>query len=397
MERQHRTLAVCFGAISALGPLALDMYLAAMPAMMREFAVDARQIERTVMAFFVGFCLGQLVMGPVSDRAGRKPVVIAGLVLFCVASAGCMLATSVAQLSGWRILQGVGGSVGLVIAMASIRDLFAGAAAARLLSLVVMVLGLAPVIAPVAGSMLLSVLPWRAIFAVLMALSAAVLLVVIFLMPETRSPQARKASSPWRAPLIWARLLRRGDYIVPAGAMALGQGGFFGYISVASLVLMTIYGLSPLQFSAVFAANALALALASQLGGLMVGRHGPRKVARAAILFRAVVAVVLAVAAFCGLLTLPVFVGLFFLLIASLGFVMPACSVMALEHQAQDAGVASALMGALGFGAGAAVTAITGLMADGTAGPISLAIAATALLSLAIGAAGFRKQKPAAA
>lgn len=395
MEKQHRTLAVCFGAISALGPLALDMYLSAMPVMAEEFGAAEGRIELTVMAFFIGFCVGQLVMGPLSDRIGRKPVVLAGLALFALASVACVFSASVEQFIGWRVVQGVGGSVGLTIAMASIRDLFTGVMAARLLSRVIMVLGLAPIIAPILGSAMLMAFPWRAIFWLQAALAVLVLIAIVFQLPETRSPEARRESHPLRALGTYARLLFKRDYISFAGATALAQAGFFGYLSAASVVLIGSYGLSPMSFSLAFAANAVGLAVGSQVSGRLAARFGALNVARGAILFRGVVAVLLVATALTVGLSLPVFIVFCFLLIASLGIVMPCCSVLALEHQGRDSGTASALMGALGFGVGALVSFLVGVMADGTARPVSLLLAATALIPLLISILAFPRQEAA--
>lgn len=389
MERHHKVLAACFGAISALGPLAMDMYLAAMPSMAAHFGAEHGRIELSVMAFFVGFCLGQLVLGPVSDRTGRKPVVLIGIALYCAASLGCMVAGSLNQLIFWRVVQGVGGSVGMVIAMASIRDLFTGAMAARLLSMVVMVLGLAPVIAPILGSAILMVAPWQVIFATLAGLSGLVLLAVFLLLPETRSPEARAMSHPTRALGTYAMLLFRKDYIPYAGTMAIVQGGFFGYIAVASVVLMSVYGLSPMAFALVFASNALGLAICSRICGGLTEKLGAVRITRRANLFRAVVGLVLGGWALTGTLPLVAFVVLCFLLVASLGFVMPSCSVLSLERQGQHAGAAAALMGALGFGAGAVVSALAGMLADGTAMPISVLLSGSAILAFLLSALTF--------
>lgn len=394
MERQHTILAICFGAISALGPLALDMYLSAMPVMAANLGAAEGQIELTVTAFFIGFCVGQLVMGPLSDRVGRKPVVIAGLVLFLVASMACALSGSIGQFIGWRLVQGFGGSVGLAIAMAAIRDLFTGAMAARLLSMVVMVLGLAPIVAPILGSGMLMILPWQAIFWLQAVLATLVLLAVVFLLPETRSDAAKRQSYPLRAVGTYVRLLLRRDYISYAGVMALTQAGFFGYLSAASVVLIGTYGLSPMSFSFVFAANAVGLAISSQMGGRMAARFGALQVARATNIFRGAVAIILLVFALVFGLSLPAFIVLCFLLVASKGLLMPACSVLALENQGQDAGTASALMGALGFALGSLVSFLIGLMADGTALPVSVMMAVTTLLSLAISTLTFPKAAP---
>lgn len=381
MERDDKILALCLGAIAAIGPLAMDMYLAAMPTMAAQLNAGHGEIEMSVMAFFIGFCLGQLVLGPVSDRTGRKPVVFLGLSVFAISSLGCMLSGSIPELMGWRFAQGIGGSIGMVIAMSSVRDRFRGAQAAQMMGMVVIVLGMAPVIAPILGGAILMVAPWQVIFVVLALAALGVLTLVWKMMPEPRSAEMRKNSHPLRAPGTYARLLVDRTFIPYAGAMALTQGGFFGYISAASVVLITGYGVAPIVFSVIFAVNAIGMTICARTGGALVGRIGAVKLARIATVFRACLALVMLALSLAGALTLPVFLVVMFFLIASLGFVMPSVSVLALDAQGQNAGAASALMGAAGFGAGALVSLVIGLLADGSAWPIALTMAASAVLA----------------
>lgn len=384
MDRDSRVLAICLGAIAAIGPLAMDMYLAAMPSMAADLGAKEGEIELSVMAFFVGFCAGQLVLGPTSDRTGRKPVVFLGLALFILASLGCVFAGSVHQLMAWRLIQGVGGSIGMVIAMSSVRDRFRGPEAAKMMGMVVIVLGLAPVIAPMLGSGLLLILPWQAIFIALALVAAAILVMVAVLMPETRSAEMRAQSRPSQALKTYGKLLFNRDFMPYAGGLALTQGGFFAYISAASVVMISYYGMDPFAFSVAFAINAIGLTVMAKTGAGLVVRIGGVKLARSAMIFRAVIAVIMLAMQLSGLLTLVSFLILCFLIVASLGLVMPSCSMLALDKQGANAGTASALMGAMGFGMGALGSLAVGLLTDGSDFALVLVLGTGTILAMLV-------------
>lgn len=392
MDRETRILAICLGAIAALGPFAMDMYLAAMPKMAADLGAAKGEIEMSVMAFFIGFCGGQLVLGPVSDRTGRKPVVYFGLAMFFVSSIGCIFATSVHELMLWRLLQGIGGSIGMVIAMSSVRDKFSGHMAARMMSMVVIVLGLAPVISPVIGGTLLTFGPWQWIFYALAFLSALVFVIIWRFMPEPRSHEARAQSHPKHALRNYGRLLVNRDFVPYAGGMALTQGGFFAYLASASVVLIGHYGLTPMEFSTAFAINALGLTVTAQLSHRLVARIGSVTLARRAIAFRAAVTVIMSLLLVLDALSLPAFLVLCFFFVASLGFVMPTCSMLALSRQGKLSGTASALMGACGFGMGALGSFGVGMLTDGS--PMALVVVVTffALAALVLALTTFSKE-----
>jgi MFS transporter, DHA1 family, multidrug resistance protein len=384
MDRETRILAICLGAIAALGPFAMDMYLAAMPKMAADLGAAEGEIELSVMAFFVGFCGGQLVLGPLSDRTGRKPVVYFGLAMFFISSIGCIFAGSVHDLMLWRLLQGIGGSIGMVIAMSSVRDKFSGQMAARMMSMVVIVLGLAPVISPIIGATLLTFGPWQWIFYALAFLSAVVFVIVWRFMPEPRSPEARAQSNPRHALRNYGRLLVNRDFVPYAGAMALTQGGFFAYLSSASVVLIGYYGLTPLEFSAAFAVNAIGLTLMARFSHKLIARYGAVTLARRAMAFRAAVTLVMTLLLVIGELTLPAFLVTCFFFVGSLGLVMPTCSLLALDRQGKLAGTASALMGACGFGFGALGALAVGLLTDGSAMALVVVITVATVSALVL-------------
>jgi len=394
MDGRARRIALCLGAIAALGPFAMDMYLAAMPSMSAHFRAAEGEIELSVRAFFIGFCAGQLVLGPVSDRTGRKPVIFFGLGCFFAGAVGCIFAPDLRVLEAFRVLQGFGGSIGMVIAMASVRDLFTGAAAAQMMGMVSIVLGLAPVLAPVIGGAIVTVAPWEAIFALLAVMAAAVFVLVWRGMPEPRDPEMCRSSHPSRAFGTYLRLLVARDFIPYAGAMALTQAGLFAYLAGASMVLMTVYGLSPLGFAVAFGINAFGIAVLAQTTGRLVGRFGAVRLARMAVLFRAAVGLAMLLAALTGTVPLPLFLVLCFFFIASLGIVFPSASILALEKQGQNAGAAAALMGALGFGAGALMSALVSRLADGTAVPLLVLLALTAFAAAACSLGFARREAP---
>ncbi|WP_422075513.1 multidrug effflux MFS transporter [Tranquillimonas rosea] len=391
MTAADRLLALCLGCLAAMGPLSMDMYLAAMPAMAEAFGVGHGRIELTISAFFVGFCAGQLVLGPVSDRVGRRPVALAGLGTFAFACVGCTFSGSLPELLAWRVLQGLGGSVGMVIAMSSVRDRFTGNDADRMMGVVVSIIGVAPVIAPLIGSLILQSFPWEAIFLVLGVFTASVLGLLALFMPETLPPERRAARRPADVVRAYGNLFRDAEFIPYATALTLTRGSLYTYIAAASPILITGYGLSPLQFGTAFSLNAVGLVIASQVGPRLSGRLGASLFARLVLGFRAVVACILLAFDLSGWLPLAVLLPLLFLLVASLGFAMPTMTTLSLAAQGRAAGTASALLGGLGFGFGAVLSSSLGMMADSSAGPLAVIMAVTTVGAALVASLYFRR------
>lgn len=280
MQKNNTALAIALGAVCALGPFATDMYVAAMPRMAVELGTTDANIQLSMMTYFIGFTLGQLFYGPVSDKTGRKPMIYLALAIFVLSSIGCTLSSSPLQLLAFRFLQGIGGSIGMVIATASIRDVYTGQAAAKLMSMVVLVLGIAPVLAPLLGSVLLQIGDWRMIFALLGAIGVVVSVIVVSIMPETRMAELRATSRPADALHWYGRLLFTRSFIPYAGALALAQGGFFAYIAGSSFVLINVYGLSPMAYAVIFSLNAIGIGIGSQMAPRLAQQIGVRGVAK---------------------------------------------------------------------------------------------------------------------
>jgi DHA1 family bicyclomycin/chloramphenicol resistance-like MFS transporter len=369
------------------------MYLAALPRMAGELGATDAQVQMSVMTFFAGFTLGQLFYGPISDRTGRKPMVYVALVIFALASLGCMFAATNDQLLAFRFLQGIGGSIGMVISTAVIRDMFTGHAATRLMSLVVMVLGISPILAPLAGSLILEVGSWRIIFGVLTGFAILCAVLISLFLPETRMAELRKQSKPSHALHWYASLLVSRSFIPYAGTLALVQGGFFAYIAGSSFVLINVYGMTPLAYSLVFGLNAVGLGIGTQIAARLSPRIGTKAVVKACTLVYALAAVLLLASELAGLGNIWTVCGLLFVLVTALGGIMPSCNILTMESHGAISGTAAALMGALGFGAGALSSFAIGLFDNGTALPMISVIALFAILSAIVALSTFGEQK----
>jgi MFS transporter, DHA1 family, multidrug resistance protein len=387
---------VVLGALTAMGSLSIDMYLPALPELTRDLGSTASQVQLTLTACLLGLGLGQVVLGPLSDRFGRRPPLLGGLVVFALASAVCAAAPSVPVLIVCRLLQGLAGAAGIVIARAVVRDLHAGAAAARTFSVLMLVTGLAPILGPVFGSGMLAATSWRGIFLATAVTGLGLLALTGAGLRETL-PVARRRPGGIRATgAAFGRLL--GDRVFLGYALAVGltSGAILAYVSGSTFVLQDIYGASPQVFGLAFGTNAVGLVAASQLNGRLVGRTGPRPLLRAGLLTTATSGLVLLAAVSTGALGVwGVLVPLFGLM-SGVGFVMPNAMALALAEHAEITGSGSALLGLFQFGLGAASAPLVGLAGRGTAVPMGLTIAGFTLAAL-VATAGLTRRRPAPA
>lgn len=373
--RSSASLTAVLGALGALGPLSIDMYLPALPRIATDLRISAGATQLSLMGFFAGLMVGQLVFGPISDRIGRKPVIYAGLLQFIAASACCALAGTAAALTGWRFAQGLGGSIGTAISLAIVRDLHTGRAAARVIAMMMIVQGLAPVLAPMLGTAVLSIASWRWIFLTLALFGAACMLAVAFTLPETRQPALRQKSHPLAIMRNYLQLLASRHYIAYAATLSFAMAGFFAYLSGSAFVFMSLYGLSPGAYSALVGGNAVGLVASGQIAPRLMHRVAPQTLMKAALCLYAAASILLFVLEFSGRAGFAWMTVLLFVIITAMAFVLPLSSVMAMEHYGHIAGAASALLGALRFGAGALASFLLSLAADGTALPMTAAIA----------------------
>lgn len=376
-------MVLVLGMLAATGPMAIDMYLPAIPSMAAALGTSEGDVQLTLMTFFAGLMLGQLVYGPLSDKFGRKPLIYLGLGIFTLGSVACALATNTQQLQWLRFLQGIGGSIGMVIAFSVIKDHFSGPAVGKMMSLVLAVLGITPVLAPLGGDLLQKVGSWRTIFWFMVAYGIMLSLMVAALLPETRQAAERKAFVLSRTLHNYGRIFIDKRFIPFTLALCSAQAGFFAYIAGSASVFISEHSLSPTQFSLIFGVNAVGIMAAALINPLLHKRFGPLDTFRNLVMVYFAVLLLLTAYLLLGGTSVVVWSTGLFIAVTSLGFLMPTGSQLALMRQGQYAGTASALMGSMQFGAGALIAGISGALAYmGGIGLtlIMLACAATALL-----------------
>lgn len=366
---------VILGAITAIGPLSIDMYLPAFPAMERNLGSPAGGAELTLAGFFIGMALGQLFWGPLSDRFGRKPPLYWGLALYALASLGCALAGNVATLIFWRILQALGGSAGMTIARAVVRDRCGARDAARAFSMLILIMGLAPILAPLLGGWVVTTLGWRAIFFLLVAFALAILTALHFGLTESHDTRHEPPLQMMQVMRNYAGLFASRLFIGYSLSGGLAMAGMFAYIAGSPFVLIQLGGIAPEHFGWAFGANAFGFIAASQLNAHLLKTHAPTRLLRHALWMPALAGLILTALAFTGKASLLPTLLCLFLYVASLGFIVPNASACALATQGQQAGTASALMGALQFGLATLAGAAVGHWHDGSARPLALVLA----------------------
>ncbi len=382
--RRFAGFVVVLGSLAMLGPLTIDTYLPAFPQIAQDFAVGPARVQLTLTAMLFGLGVGQLLVGPLSDAVGRRRPLLAGLVAHVVASLLCAAAPNITLLTVARLVQGVAGAAVAVVCAALVRDLFSGARMATVLSRLVLVMGVAPIIAPSIGSAVLHVTDWHGVFVVVALAALALIGVALRWVPETLPPSRRlrlDARTPVRA---YAALLTDRSYLAVVGVAAMGFAALFAYVGGSSFVLQDVFGLDTAQFGLVFGVNSVALTVFSQVNPALVRRFGPVRVLSAAIALMLAGSVTLLLLARLQVGGLLGFVGPVTLTLMAVGLVLPNCSVIALQPHADTAGTAAAMIGALQFAVAAAAAPLVGALADGTAAPVGLVMVGAALVALGL-------------
>ena len=363
------------GALSMFAPLSTDMYLPALPSVAHDLGASSAAVALTLTASMLGLGFGQLLAGPLSDTYGRRRPCLIGIGLYTVSSLLCAAAPDVWTLSLLRLLQGAAGAAGIVISRAVVSDLFSGSEAARYFARLMIVMGLAPILAPVIGGQLLHVTDWRGVFVVLAAIGAVLMAASWRGLSETLPPAARQRSGFANTRAVLGVLVRDRRLMALTACYSAGFGAVFAYISGSPFVLEKIFGLSPQLFGVLFGLNAVGLVTTSQIGGRIVTRTGPRRLLHIGVAMSCVVGVGLAVAIFthAGLAAVE---ACFFLLISSYGLIGPNATALALTPFPHVAGSASALMGLSQFALGAAVAPLVGIAGQHTAVPLAIVVLA---------------------
>ena len=373
--------AVVLGLLCATGPLAIDMYLPALPRIAETLNGTMAGAQLTITAYFIAYGLAQMVYGPVADMFGRKPPLIAGLALFLIGSIGCALAPDMNWLVAARVVQALGGAAAMVIPRAIIRDLHTGPQATRLMALVMLIISVSPMLAPLAGSGIIALSGWRGIFAVLAGAAALSISVTLLLQPETLPPEHRV---PVRIKALISgikTLLRDPVFMGLTFVAGFGMASFFIFLASASFVYTGYYGLTPTGFSLAFAINAAGFFGASQLAANLGDKFGPERVVTWAVSGFLCISVALFALVWAGADSFVLLVAMLIGANACLGLVIPTTMVMALDDHGDIAGLASSLSGMLQLLAAGIMTMLAGPFFDGTPLPMVGAIALAAVLT----------------
>ena len=372
------------GALTAFGPFTTDMYLPAFTALARDLNASEIAVQATLSTFLVGLALGQLVIGPLADRHGRRTPLLIGLVIYIAAAAACALSPNIESLWVARFAQSIGTCAAIVIARATVRDLYSGADGAHFLSMLMLVLGTAPIVGPPLGSVILEVYSWRGIFWFHTAIGTAALIAVVFALPETLPAKKRARGGILSVLKGYVALLQDRRYIAPTLAADCVFAGLFAFLAAGPFILIDVYGLTPQQFAFLFSFNAFGFVVGTQINARLVRRYGPARMLTGALFvyFAAAIAMLASVmSGFGG------FVGLavpLFVLFATVGAAPTNALALAQEHYPHMAGSATALFGAIQFGIGASIGVLVGLLYDGTAFPMAAIIAVAATVSLIV-------------
>ncbi|MEU5163958.1 Bcr/CflA family multidrug efflux MFS transporter [Streptomyces sp. NPDC020875] len=374
-RRAGLLVTLVLGGMAALPPLSMDMYLPALPAVTDSLSAPAATIQLTLTTCIAGLALGQLIVGPLSDRWGRRTPLLIGMVVYVLATALCAFAPDAGTLIALRLLQGLAGAAGIVIARAVVRDLYEGVAMARFFSTLMLISGVAPVVAPLIGGQVLRFTDWRGIFLVLTGVGALLTLVILKWLPETLPPERRRGGGIGESLRTMRGLL--GDRVFTGYVLT---GGFsfaalFAYIAASPFVIQEIYGASPQAYSLLFGLNSIGLIAVGQLNGrVLIGRVSLDK-ALACGLTLIVVASAALVVMTTGVFGEPGLVGVaagLFVLMSAQGLAMPNTNALALNRTPHAAGSASALIGTAGFLMGALASPLVGLAGEETAVPMAV-------------------------
>jgi DHA1 family bicyclomycin/chloramphenicol resistance-like MFS transporter len=392
-SRSLKLLVIILASLTALSPLSIDMYLPSFPQIAADFGVEAAKVELSLATFFFGLSFGQLLYGTATDRFGRKKPIYVGLSIYCAASIFCTFAPNIETLIILRLFQALGACGGIVIARAMVRDLFGHSESARVFSLLMLIMGVAPIIAPLIGGYVALFFGWRAIFGVVAVVSAICLIAVYKFLPETREPNSNVRLGKTFG--IYLNILKDKEFLGFALAGGLAQAGMFAFITGSPFVFIKLFGIPAEHYGWIFGSNALGMVALSQINGKLVRSVNPTKILRVCLIATAFISLLLIIAGifnfgFWGVV-IPIF-----LYVASLGMILPNTTAGALAEQTENAGSASALIGTLQYGLAAIASSLVSYLGNGTSLAMTALIGTcgiTAFLTLNLLLSAKKKQK----
>ncbi|MDX1942428.1 MAG: multidrug effflux MFS transporter [Saprospiraceae bacterium] len=371
---------IILGALTMIGPFSIDMYLPGFPAIAVDLKTTIAEVQLSLASFFIGLSLGQLFSGPITDRFGRKKPLYVGLGLYMLASLACVFAPNVETLIALRFVQALGGSVGMVVARAVVRDLYQPEEMAKIFSLLMLVMGVAPIIAPSLGGLLASSVGWQAIFLTLTFISASILLGMYLALPETKKPDPTISLKPIPVLKDYFEIIKNRQFITYVMVGGISGAGMFAYISGSPFVFIQLNHIPEATFGIIFSANAFGLIMSGQLNRLALRRFSTVQIIKFVNALQLVFGILLVFYAWTSWGGLPMLIALIFLYMAMLGFLYPNAGALAMAPFVRNAGAASALMGSLHFVVSAISAGLVSAFDNGTALPMTGAMAICSLL-----------------
>ena len=377
-------LILILGLLTAIGPFSIDMYLPAFPDIARGLHTTVADVTLSLSSFFIGISFGQLLYGPLLERFGRKKPLYAGLCIYLIASIGCALAGSVNALIVLRLLQALGGCVGMVAARAMVRDLFEVKDNAKVFSMLMLVVAVSPIIAPTLGGYLTSALGWRSVFIALIIVDIIVITSAYFLLPESKGPNPNFSLRPGAIIKNFCGVITHPQFYTFALTAAISASGLYAYIGGSPHVFMELFHVTEKQYGWIFALIAMGLIGASQVNSLLLRTYTSAQLIRVALFCQSIVGITMVCLTLLGWSDLFVTIFLIFLFLCTQGFVFPNASALSLAHFGHTAGSASALLGAIQMTIGACTSALVSILQDQTALPMTGVMACCAISALSV-------------
>lgn len=375
------TIIFILGLLSAIGPFSIDMYLPAFDTISKDFDTTVAQIQLSLTSFFIGIAIGQIIYGPLLDRFGRKKPLIFGLSLYIVMSILCAYTTDANLLIFYRFVQALGSCAGMVAGRAMVRDFFEPKEAAKVFSMLMLVIGISPILAPSVGAFVLINFDWHIIFVVLAIIAILILLAVIFILPESFSGNKQMSMAPKNILGNYVAVFKHPTFLLYAMVGGFASSGLYAYLSGSPFVMQNIFSLDETQYSTTFALVASALILATQINRIMLNRSTSEQISTKASFVQASTGIVMIIVTSLGWIDLVVFLALIYIYLGAQGFIFPNTSAMALAPFGKLAGSASALLGCIQMSLGALTSALVSYLHDGTALPMVGVMGLSALIS----------------
>lgn len=383
MKNRNRLILI-LGLLSAIGPFSIDMYLPAFPVIAANLHTTPEMVSYSLSSYFIGICVGQMLLGPLLDRFGRKRPLYGGLTIYIISSIGSAFAPTIEILIALRFFQAAGGCVGIVAPRAIIRDIFPVHENAKIFSLLILILGVSPIIAPTAGGYITAHFGWHSIFIILSIITFLILLAVIFYLPESRQPDPTFSLKPKPILNSFRKVITHPQFYTYSLTGATASAGLYAYLAGSPFVFMELYHVTGQHYGWIFALIAAGLIASSQLNNLFLRKHTSSRIIRVTLSIQCIVAIVLVAGTYYQWLGLYGTIACIFFYLCCQGFSFPNSSALSMAPFTKEAGSASALMGSIQMALGAGSSALVGILSNGTAMPMTVVMAGCSISAVLI-------------